>query len=63
MAEFVFQLTLDRYVNAAMWSTKALIVKEVNNSFNQNTISQQSHAVVYLFKNIIFSVLKSLGFM
>lgn len=27
---YVFQLTLDRYVNAVMWNTRALIVNEVN---------------------------------
>lgn len=35
MAAFVFQQIQVHYVNAAIWSTRALIAKEVNNSLNQ----------------------------
>lgn len=41
---FVFQQTQVHFVNAAIWNTKALIVKEVNNSLNQ-TISKQSPTI------------------
>jgi hypothetical protein len=46
MAVFVFQQIQVHYVNAAIWNTRELIAKEVNNSLNQ-IISEQSKTIVF----------------
>lgn len=49
MAAFVFQQTPVLCVNAAIWSTRVLIAKEVYNSLNQTIYSAKVFVILVFF--------------